>query len=124
MLEQSGFTRIRVATDPSTWRRYVGDYVITDYEGTRTEATVYLEGDQLMGSIVDPENPDIRVISRLRQLYLDTFLYDSDGDGRVDNDITFCSTRGEPGFVMWTRNRLAVGERDLTPRSAGRGLSP
>jgi hypothetical protein len=116
-------------TDPSTWRRYVGEYVITDFQGESTTATVYLDGDELMASIVDPENPETPVISPLVQVFLDTFLYDSNGDGVVDtndslNDLTFCSRRGNPGFVTWMRNRYAVGERQFLPRSAGRASTP
>jgi hypothetical protein len=113
-----------LSTDPETWKRYVGDYLVTDSEGAKTEATVYLDGDELMGSIVDPEDPATVYTSRLVQDYLDTFLYDSNGDGWVDSDLTFCSTRGEPGFVMWLRNRYAVGERMLTPRTGGRTVAP
>ena len=77
-----------------------------------------------MGSIVDPAQPDFTYTTELVQVFLDTFLFDSDGDGTANNDITFCSSRGEPGFVMWMRNRYAVGERQLTPRTAGRAVSP
>jgi len=110
-----------LSTDPSTWERYVGDYVITDFEGTETEATVYLEGDRLMVSIVDPEETGSW---QLYQVFLDTFVYDSDGDGSTETDLTFCSTRGKPGIVRWMRNRRAVGERKNKPRAVGRVVSP
>jgi len=113
-----------LTTDPSTWRRYVGDYRFTDNEGATTQAAIYFEGDQLMGSITDPAQPDITFVTELEQVFLDTFLYDSNGDSFGDTDITFCSSRGEPGFVMWIRNRYAVGERKMTPRTAGRAVSP
>jgi hypothetical protein len=54
------------------------------------------------------------------QVYRDTFLFDSDGDGSVETDITFCERGGKPGFTMWMRNRRAVGERQLTPHSGRR----
>jgi len=108
-----------LSTDPSTWKRYVGDYVITDFEGTETEATVFLEGDSLMLTSVDPAVPGSSATWRLYQAFLDTFVYDSDGDGTTEYDITFCSTRGRPGFVKWMRNRRAVGERQLNPRPVG-----
>ncbi len=113
-----------LTTDPSTWWRYVGDYRFTDNEGATTEATVYFEGDQLMGSLTDPAQPGFTFVTELEQVFLDTFLYDSNGDSFGDTDITFCSSRGEPGFLMWARNRYAVGERKLTPRTAGRAVSP
>ncbi|MEJ2582452.1 MAG: hypothetical protein P8127_12595, partial [Acidobacteriota bacterium] len=113
-----------LTTPPSTWRSYVGDFKVTDNEGVVTRATVQLEGDELSVSVVDPEPPHDIVTSRLEQLFLDTFLFDSDGDGAGDNDLTFCSTRGNPGIVMWLRNRLAVGERQLRPRTARRAAVP
>lgn len=111
-------------TDPSTWNRYVGNYVITQYDGRSTEGTVYLDGERLMISIADPEAPGVFVTSELEQYYLDTFLFDSDGDNQADSDATFCARSGEPGFMMWLRNRMAVGERRLPPRSGGRQVSP
>ena len=113
-----------LSTDPSTWGRYVGDYSITQYDGQTADATVFLDGQSLMFSIEDPNEPGTVVTSELEQYYLDTFLFDSDGDGVVDNDATFCDRTGEPGFMMWFRNRMAVGERQLTPRRGGRQVSP
>jgi CubicO group peptidase (beta-lactamase class C family) len=113
-----------LSTDPSTWGRYVGDYSITQYDGQTADATVFLDGQSLMFSIEDPDEPGTVVTSELEQYYLDTFLFDSDGDDVVDNDATFCDRTGEPGFMMWFRNRMAVGERQLTPRRGGRQVSP
>jgi len=113
-----------LSTDPSTWKSFVGDYVITDEMGTTTEATIYLEGDRLMGWFTDPAVPGSGFTSELDQEYLDTFHYDSDGDGRIDRDVTFCSTRGNPGSVKWMRNRRAVGERKNMPRTVERVVSP
>jgi CubicO group peptidase (beta-lactamase class C family) len=113
-----------LSTDPSTWKRYVGDYVITDHEGMTTSAEVYLDGGRLMVSIVDPEDPENSVTSQREQAFLDTFVYDSDGNGTTEYDITFCSTRGNPGYVKWMRNRRAVGERQSKQRASGRAISP
>ncbi len=124
VLEPAVVSEPDLTTDPSTWSRYVGDYLITDNEGATTQATVYLDGDRLMGSIIDPALPGFTYTTELEQVFLDTFLFDSDGDGAADTDITFCSQKGDPGFMMWMRNRLAVGERQLTPRTAGRAMSP
>ena len=77
-----------------------------------------------VGSAEDPDAPGTVVTSELEQYYVDTFLFDSDGDGVVDNDATFCDRTGEPGFMMWFRNRLAVGERQLNPHRGGRRVSP
>ncbi len=111
-------------TDPSTWRPYVGDYLMTDSQGTITEAAVSLSGLQLSLSVVDPGDPDNPVIYPMYQVFRDTFVIDTDGDGATETDLTMCSRRGNPGFVMWLRNRRAVGERHLTPRTAGRTVSP
>jgi CubicO group peptidase (beta-lactamase class C family) len=113
-----------LSTDPSTWKSYVGNYVITDDMGTASDATVYLEGDRLMGWFADPAAPGSGLTSELHQEYLDTFHYDSDGDGRIDTDVTFCSTGGNPGYVKWLRNRGAVGERKNKPRTVERVFSP
>jgi hypothetical protein len=72
-----------------------------------------------MVSIVDLENPENPVTSQREQSFLDTFVYDSDGNGTTEYDITFCSTRGNPGYVKWMRNRRAVGERQDPPRTSG-----
>jgi CubicO group peptidase (beta-lactamase class C family) len=108
-----------LSTDPSTWRRYVGDYVITDHEGATTEAEIFLAGDWLMGWFTDPAEPGSGFTSRLHQEFLDTFTYSSDGGAFTDTEVTFCSTRGNPGYVKWMRNRRAVGESQQTPRTAG-----
>jgi CubicO group peptidase (beta-lactamase class C family) len=110
-----------LSTDPSTWNRYLGDYVVTDSEGMTTEATVYLEGDRLMLTKVGPSGPESW---RLYQAFFDTFVYDSNGDGSTETDLTFCSTRGKPGILKWMRNRRAVGERQIKQRTAGRAISP
>jgi CubicO group peptidase (beta-lactamase class C family) len=106
-------------TDPSTWKRYVGDYVITDSLGSTGEVSIYLEGDRLMGTFVDPAEPASSATGRLYQAFLDTFVFDSDGNGTTETDLTFCSTGGKPGILKWMRNRRAVGERKQVPRSAG-----
>jgi CubicO group peptidase (beta-lactamase class C family) len=108
-----------LSTDPSSWSRYVGDYIITDSVGVETQATISLEGDRLMGTFVDPAVPGSSTTSRLIQRYLDTFLYDANGDGYAETDVTFCSTHGRPGVVRWMRNRSRVGERKAFPRPAG-----
>jgi len=113
-----------LSSDPSTWKRYLGDYVVTDSEGMTTEATVYLEGDRLMLTNVDPAAPGSSVTWRLYQAFLDTFVYDSNGDGSTETDFTFCSTRGKPGILKWMRNRRAVGERQNKPRTPRRVVSP
>ena len=113
-----------LSTDPSAWKSYVGNYVVTDFEGATAEATVYLEGDRLMLTNVDPAEPGSSVTWRLYQAFLDTFVYDSNGDGSTETDFTFCSTRGKPGILKWMRNRRAVGERQNRPRAAGRAISP
>jgi len=113
-----------LTTDPSTWKRYEGDYLMTETDGYQTDFRVYLENDRLMAAIVDPAVPNVIYLAELVQTYLDTFLLDLNADDRPDADFTFCSRSGEPGFMMWMRNRRGVGERRLTPRTAGRRASP
>ena len=112
-----------LTTDPATWGRYAGEYLVTETDGTSAPAQVYLDGSRLMASVEDPEAPGSLVTTELEQIYLDTFLFDSDGDGAADTDITFCEREGNPGFTMWIRNRRAVGERRLTPH-IGRRYPP
>jgi len=97
---------------------------MTETDGYQTDFRVYLEDDQLMAAVVDPAAPDVVYLFELVQAYLDTFLLDSNADGTPDMDFTFCSRSGKPGFMMWIRNRFMVGERRLTPRTAGRALQP
>jgi len=113
-----------LTTDPSTWRGYTGEYVMTETDGTRLDARIYLDGVHLMADATDPSQPGITYTTELEQVFLDTFLFDSDGDGAAETDVTFCSRTGDPGFVMWLRNRYAVGERKLIPRSGSRTVSP
>jgi hypothetical protein len=113
-----------LSTDPTTWGRYAGKYVITETDGTRTPATVSLEGSHLLATIEDPAVPGTLLTTMLVQVYLDTFYFDGNGDGIADVDITFCARKGRPGFTMWMRNRHAVGERLLVPNNGRRLASP
>jgi len=113
-----------LTTDPSTWRGYTGEYVMTETDGTRFDARVYLDGVHLMADAADPSQPGVTFTTELEQVFLDTFLFDSDGDGAAETDVTFCSRTGDPGFMMWLRNRHAVGERKLIPRRGARTVSP
>ncbi len=86
-----------LSTDPSTWARYQGDYLMREADGTEAPARVYLQGDRLFGATEDPDNPGVVVTVELFQLYLDTFLFDANGDGMPETDITFCGRSGRPG---------------------------
>jgi CubicO group peptidase (beta-lactamase class C family) len=106
-----------LTTDPSTWKRYEGDYLMTEANGYQTLLRVFLDDDRLMAAITDPADPSFFYRTELIQAYLDTFRLDSNADGSPDLDFTFCSRGGKPGFQMWMRNRQIVGERQLTPRA-------
>jgi hypothetical protein len=106
-------------TDPSTWRRYEGDYVMTEANGYQTHLRVRLNDDKLMAAVSDPADPSFFYLTELVQSYLDTFRMDSNDDGRTNLDFTFCSRSGNPGLQMWMRNRALVGERQLIPRTVG-----
>jgi CubicO group peptidase (beta-lactamase class C family) len=124
VLEPDAVDEPDLTTDPLTWKRYGGDYIMTETDGYQTDFLVYLEDDRLMAAVVDPAAPNVVYLFELVQAYLDTFLLDSNADGTPDMDFTFCSRSGKPGFMMWIRNRFMVGERRLPPRTAGRALSP
>ena len=109
-----------LTTDPSTWGRYQGDYLLTETDGTQWRVNISLQGDALVGSVESPGAPGEMLTAELQQLFLDTFLFDGDGDGTPETDLTFCDRKGGPGFTMWMRNRNAVGERQLTPHRGRR----
>lgn len=109
-----------LTTDPTTWGRYEGDYLLTQTDGTEWSVSVSLQEDRLVGTVGDPGTPGAELTSELVQLFLDTFLFDGNGDGTPETDLTFCERDGKPGFTIWMRNRYAVGERQLTPRTARR----
>jgi len=117
VLEPDAVSPPDLTTDPSTWRSYEGGYVMTEAGGYQTHLRVYLDDDRLMAAVTDPADPSFRYLTELVQAYLDTFRLDSDGDGLTDMDFTFCSRGGKPGFQMWMRNRVIVGERQLVPRN-------
>ncbi len=120
VLEPDPEEPVDLTTDPSTWGRYQGDYLLTETDGTRWKVNISLQGDALVGSVESPDAPGESSTAELQQLFLDTFLFDGDGDGTPETDLTFCDRKGDPGFTMWMRNRNAVGERQLTPRSGAR----
>ncbi len=113
-----------LTTDPATWGRYVGDYLVTESDGRQWLAEISLDDDRLMSTVSDPNDPGAGASSELVQAYLDTFRVDSDGDGALDTDFTFVSRKPGSGFVTWIRNRHAVGERQLRPRAASRRVAP
>ena len=98
-------------------------YLLTETDGSQWSVNVPLRGGDLIGSVEDPANPGQWLTSELIQVYLDTFLFDGNSDGTAETDITFCERSGGAGFTMWMRNRKAVGELYLTPRS-GRKYPP
>ena len=106
-------------TDPLTWRRYEGDYLMIEANGYQTHLRVSLINDRLMAAVTDPADPSFLYVTELVQAYLDTFRLDSDGDGWTDLDFTFCSLGGRPGIQRWMRHRAIVGERRLVPRTVG-----
>ncbi len=108
-----------LTTDPSTWRRYEGEYLMTEGNGYQTNLRVYLDDNKLMAKVTDPADPSFLYVTELVQSYLDTFRMDSNDDGRTDLDFTFCPRSGNPGLQMWMRNRALVGERQLIPRTVG-----
>ena len=119
VLEPEAVSPPNLTTDPSTWKRYEGDFLMTEANGYQTNIQVYLNNDRLMAAVTDPADPSFLYVTELVQAYLDTFALDSDGDGWADLDFTFCSSGGKPGFQRWMRNRVIVGERRLTPRAGG-----
>jgi CubicO group peptidase (beta-lactamase class C family) len=117
VLEPDEIEQPDLTTDPSTWRQYEGGFLMTEANGYQTHLRVYLDDDRLMALVTDPADPSFSYLTELVQAYLDTFRLDSNADGSLDLDFTFCSRSGRPGFQMWMRNRQIVGERQLIPRA-------
>ena len=111
-------------TAPSTWDRYAGHYDVTTSESELIDADVTLEGEHLMAVLTEVLDPSNTLTVELEQLYLDTFAFDADGNGTYDDQLTFCTRTGNPGWVMWLRNRYAVGERSQEPRAGGITVRP
>ena len=104
---------VNYATDPSTWKRYRGLYMIRDEDGERTPAYVAHVDNQLLVAVMDKENFEVEIFPA-KQLYLDTFFVDLDGDGESNplEEITFIkglNRQARP--TMWLRNRSYVGRR-------------
>ncbi|NOZ93238.1 MAG: beta-lactamase family protein [Acidobacteria bacterium] len=111
VLHPTGETPPPVHTNPSTWRRYRGDYGVAQYDGRTWLGTVGLQGDDLTLTATVPSIPPMTKVFHLEQLYLDTFVTDTDDDGKPDLDLTFIAPPGHPPLVRWMRNRLLVGTR-------------
>jgi len=111
-------------TAPSTWDRYAGHYDVTTSERELIDADVTLEGEHLMAVLTEVLDPSSTLTVELEQLYLDTFAFDADGNGTYDDQLTFCTRAGNPGWVMWLRNRYAVGERSQEPRAGAFPVRP
>lgn len=117
------------STDPKTWQRYRGVYLVRDYtdgtvdSGGEVRLAYFAHtGDQLMLTLFNRENREIGVFP-VKQLFLDTFFVDFDGDGELFGDVaemlTFIEGSVHPGQkTMWARNRAYVGRR-LSKSPAG-----
>lgn len=103
-----------LSTDPKTWKRYQGFYLIRDQEGNQFPGAVVRRGNTLRLGVLDPETGKVEWLEG-RQMYLDTFFVDLDGDGVWTSpleEITFIETTGTQGQpAMWLRNRYYVGQR-------------
>ena len=102
------------STDPATWKRYRGLYVIGDDDGDQTFVYVAHVDNQLLWVVEDPEDSKIKVFP-VKQLHLDTFFVDFDGDGEESTPlekITFIKrSKSQAKRAMWLRNRSYVGRR-------------
>ncbi len=92
-------------TDPSTWKRYRGLYLVRNTPGDLTPAYVELVDNQLLLAELNTDNFEVKVFP-LEQAYLDTFLVEQ------KQNITFIETSEKSGKpTLWLRNRLFVGPR-------------
>jgi CubicO group peptidase (beta-lactamase class C family) len=102
------------STDPATWQRYRGLYLIRDVEGKLWPAYVAHVDNQLLVARLNPDDFTIEVFP-VKQLFLDTFFVDLDRNGEFSNPlevITFIKkSLGSGPRTMWVRNREYVGHR-------------
>ncbi len=110
--------------DPSSWRRYEGEYGAVQVDETRFETKVELSGDVLWITFTKPSDPSFRYRTRLEPYGWNTFLMDGNGDGTVDMDLTFLAPPSTPTHTFWFRNRNIVGTRHGGGREAQRPSAP
>lgn len=102
------------STNPATWGRYRGLYKIRHKDGDRALVYVAHVDNQLLW-VEKAENSEIDVYP-IKQLHLDTFFVDRDGDGDhnplAEADVTFIKGSTRQGRrAMWLRYRHFVGRR-------------
>ena len=61
VLEPDEVEQPDLTTDPSTWRQYEGDFLMTEANGYKTLLRVYLDDDRLMALVTDPADPSFLV---------------------------------------------------------------
>jgi len=113
-----------LSTDPSTWLGYRGHYDVTTSEAEAIDAEVFFDHGSFMITVTESANPSNTLTAELEQLYLDTFAFDADGNGSLDQALTFCSAPGAPAQVHWLRDRYAVGTRRFPPRRVPLASTP
>lgn len=98
--------QVDLRTDPATWDRYTGTYVIQDRFGQETSAWIERTPEGLRAWQGEALN------FPLVQRYLDTFQEDLDEDGQGDGDtVSFIAHPERPERAEWIRNRGFVGIR-------------
>jgi CubicO group peptidase (beta-lactamase class C family) len=105
------------STPPDTWGKYVGKYAGWVVNGQFLRANV----TQQNGMTLTLTLPDYPVDAQgtpfsttLYQAALDVFVFDQNGDGKPDVDVTFIQDPTDP-TIWWMRNRQWVLRRPLLP---------
>jgi CubicO group peptidase (beta-lactamase class C family) len=108
-----------VPSDPDTWHRYPGVYDAVYDDGYRFEVVIERDGDDLLMTAPNPENPDQRITRTLENLHHGTFRFWVHSGSWWD--VTFISHPGNPAPVRWLRNQRFVGfKRGMRTGSGGR----
>jgi CubicO group peptidase (beta-lactamase class C family) len=117
------------STDPATWDRYTGRYSFMDAEGNHFEAEVSQEDERLFITFDVPGEPG-PYKTELEQFFLDTFVFDWDGEivlhplldpTFIIRGLTFIHRGAPDGTTRWLRSQSYVGKRMIPPRrSTGR----
>jgi len=108
-----------VPSDPESWSRFTGVYDAVYDDGYRFEVVIELDGDSLLITAPNPEDPDQVMIRTLENLHDGTFRFWVHPGSWWD--MTFIAHPGNPEPVRWLRNQRFVGlSRGVRSQSGGR----
>jgi hypothetical protein len=113
-------------TGPEDWERFRGTYdLLEGRTGERFEAEIFVEDGTLWATVTGDTIPVAGGLTvDMFQVYSETFVIDTDGDGGYDVDFTFITSPGRPGRVGFMRHREVVGAKRLDGHPIGERSGP